>query len=36
MMVLTAADGRLLYVTGEKHLLSSFMSGMYEPGRKLA
>ena len=32
MMVLTAADGRLLYVTGEKHLLSSFMTGMYEQG----
>ena len=32
MMVLTAADGRLLYVTGEKHLLNSFMTGMYEQG----
>jgi len=32
MMVLTAADGRLLYVTGEKHLLSSFMTGMYSQG----
>ena len=32
MMVLTAADGRLLYVTGEKHLLNSFMTGMYSQG----
>lgn len=32
MMVLTAADGRLLYVTGEKHLLSSFMERMHRQG----
>ena len=30
MMVLTAADGRLLYGMGEKHLLSSFMDGMHQ------
>jgi sigma-54 dependent transcriptional regulator, acetoin dehydrogenase operon transcriptional activator AcoR len=32
MMVLTAPDGRLLYVTGEKHLLGSFMAGIYSHG----
>ena len=32
MMVLTTADGRLLYASGENHQLSSFMTGMYEPG----
>lgn len=32
-MVLTAADGRLLYATGEKQLLSSlFINGMYDTG----
>ncbi|MCX7082078.1 MAG: sigma 54-interacting transcriptional regulator [Methylococcales bacterium] len=30
MMVLTAADGRLLYGMGEKHLLSSFMDRMHQ------
>ena len=32
MMVLTDADGRLLYVSGENHLLSSFMDQMYVQG----
>ncbi|MCX7097549.1 MAG: sigma-54-dependent Fis family transcriptional regulator [Methylococcales bacterium] len=32
MMVLTAADGRLLTVTGESQLLSAYMAGMYTAG----
>lgn len=32
MMVLTTAEGRLLYVSGENHLLSSFINQLYEQG----
>lgn len=32
MMVLTTADGRLLYTSGESYQLNVFMTGMYEPG----
>ena len=32
MMVLTTADGRLLYTSGESRQLNAFMTGMYEPG----
>jgi transcriptional regulator of acetoin/glycerol metabolism len=32
MMVLTTADGRLLYTSGESYQLNVFMTGMYQPG----
>lgn len=32
MMVLTTAEGRLLYVSGENHLLSSFINQLYQQG----